>query len=110
VTKGDLVDDFVGTGSYAANGYGFIVDTCSLLTGTATFTEKIVNYETCCEDIPWWNSDGTSWYGPGDRYDYSSGYYNDDPDTESPLNPTTALTYHNMKDKFIWSWPRSDMP
>jgi hypothetical protein len=101
----------VGTGSYSANGYGFIALTCQLLTGSATFTEKVVKDIGCCDDNPWWTSDYndpnyTSWYGPGDRYAYGDGYYDDDPMDESPLNPQVALTWHNTDDLFIWSWPR----
>ena len=42
MNKGDVYLDFVGTGSYVAYGYGFIALDCSLLTGTVTFTEKVV--------------------------------------------------------------------
>jgi hypothetical protein len=98
VNKGDAYLDFVGTGSYAANGYGFIALDCSLLTGTVTFSEKVVKDTGCCDDLPWWDD----WYGPGNRYSYGNGYYDD----ESPLNPYTGLTWHNMEDKFIWSWPK----
>ncbi len=105
VNTGDSTPDFVGTASYSANGYGFIALTCDLLTGSATFTEKIVKDIGCCDDTPWWDSDYndppnyTSWYGPGNRDAKSDGYYDD----ESPFNPDAALTYHNMDDLFIWS-------
>ncbi len=108
VNTSDLYYDFVGTGKYDANGYGFIALDCSLITGTATFTEKVVKDTGCCDDIPWWDADNTDsnglngWYGPGNRYAYGDGYYYD----ESPFNPQPALTYHNMKDEFIWDWPR----
>ena len=111
VNSGDQFADFVGTGSYAANGYGFIALDCSLITGTATFTEKVVKDTGCCDDIPWYDSynygdDGTvwgyqGWYGPGDRYSYG-GWYDD----ESPFNSPPCLTFHNDEDWFIWDWPR----
>ncbi len=112
VNTGDAFADFVGTGTYVANGYGFIALDCSLITGVVTFTEKVVKDIGCCDDIPWYladnydDSDYGGWYGPGNPYAYGDGYYDDDPMDESPFNPETALTYHNDKDLFIWSWPR----
>jgi hypothetical protein len=107
VNKGDAYADFVGTGKYDANGYGFIALDCCLLTGTANFTEKVVKDTGCCDDFPWYGDSvtGSTWYGPGDRYGYG-GWYDHDPITESPFNPGPALTYHNDEDWYIWSWPR----
>jgi hypothetical protein len=98
VNKGDAYLDFVGTGKYDANGYGFIALDCSLITGTATFSEKVVKDTGCCDDISWFDN----WYGPGNKNAYGNGYYYD----ESPFNPGPALTWHNMDDDYIWSWPR----
>ncbi len=102
INKGDVYLDFVGTGSYVAYGYGFIALDCSLLTGTVTFTEKVVT-TACCDDIDWYDS----WYAPGFKNYYGDGYahgiiWNDD----SPLNTPTSLTWHNQKDDYIWSWNR----
>ena len=104
INSGDASMDFVGVGKYDANGYGFIALDCSLITGTATFTEKVVKDIGCCDDIPWYSNESGNdgWYGPGDRYAYSDGYY----DGESPFNPPTALTFHNDEDWFIWDWAR----
>jgi hypothetical protein len=117
VNKTDSFADFVGTGTYAANGYGFIALTCSLITGTATFTEKVVKDVGCCDDIPWWwsgnygDSDPSvwayqGWYGPGNRYAYGNGWYDRDFTDESPFNAPPCLTFHNDEDWFIWDWPR----
>jgi hypothetical protein len=122
VNPTDISADFVGTATYAANGYGFIGLVCSLLTGSATFSERIVKDVNCCDDIPWYNS----WYGPGS--DDNAGYFNPEIDqwdqypnynivggesytthspayffslpyqNESPLNPGAALTYHGVND------------
>ena len=112
VNKGDAFLDFVGTGKYDANGYGFIALDCSLITGTATFTEKVVKDIGCCDDIPWYDEYNDEdayvggWYGPGNREAFGNGYYEGNYTDESPLNPNTALTYHNIDDDFIWSWPK----
>jgi hypothetical protein len=67
----DLAADFVGTAKYDANGYGFIHLVCSLLTGTATFTEKVVKDVGCCDDTPWY----ASWYGIGADYGPTGTYH-----------------------------------
>ena len=118
VNADDLYADYVGTASYSANGYGFIGLVCSLITGTATFTEKVVKDTGCCDDIAWYDS----WYGPGsdDNGGYFDPYYDqfnpypypnivggvaygttygvwDLPDQdESPFNPGAALTLHGI--------------
>jgi hypothetical protein len=119
VNSGDVAADYVGTGSYNANGYGFIGLVCSLITGNVTFTEKVVKDVGCCDDYPWYEN----WYGPGsdDNYGYfnpyidqlnyypyynivggeayDSLYINDLPyQNESPLNPAAALTRHTITD------------
>ena len=110
ISKSDLSPDFLGTGSYAANGYGFIGLFCTLLTGTATFTERAVN-TACCDgtenDYSAWYG---WWYGVGAEYaaaDTDSGYdtvYNIDvaageafptiDDGTVPFNVAASLTYH----------------
>jgi hypothetical protein len=80
VNASDAAADYVGTASYSANGYGFIGLVCSLITGSATFTEKVVKDVGCCDDEFWWadtynwpsdNGQGsydtwvTGWFGPG---------------------------------------------
>jgi hypothetical protein len=62
VNKSDLYADYVGTATYSANGFGFIKLVCSLLTGSATFSEKIVKDVGCCDTAllgAWYNN----WYG-----------------------------------------------
>jgi len=78
----DAVPDFVGNATYPAYGYGFVAKTCSLLTGSASFAERVVKSEKCCVDRPWYES----WYGIG--YGMSGG--------ESEVNIVTALSYHEI--------------
>ncbi len=73
VNKSDLYADYVGTASYAANGYGFIGLVCSLLTGSANFSERVVKDVGCCDDIPWY----ASWYGTGSDDGYGINSFND---------------------------------
>jgi hypothetical protein len=92
VNNSDAAADFVGTASYSANGYGFIGLVCSLITGSATFTEKVVKDVGCCDDSCWysdtynWPTDNgqgaydtwaTGWFGPGggSTYDAYATYY-----------------------------------
>jgi hypothetical protein len=107
LNSSDVAADFVGTAQYAANGYGFIGLVCSLITGTATFTEKVVKDVGCCDDVYWWdnqenygsnNGQGnyytlwSGWYGPGanntydyyNYYYYDTGYFNPDRDQFNP--------------------------
>jgi hypothetical protein len=102
VNTADISPDFVGIGSYAASGYGFVGLYCELFTGTATFTEKVVK-TACCVDSGWdvnsYGNDG--WYGPGAEYVavenapagfdsvYGNGGY------ASPMNVGASLTYHH---------------
>lgn len=62
VNKSDIYADYVGTAVYQANGFGFIQLVCSLLTGSATFSEKVVKDSGCC-DTALLGSWYTSWYG-----------------------------------------------
>lgn len=95
VNASDVAADFVGTASYSANGYGFIGLVCSLITGSATFTEKVVKDVGCCDDVYWWdneynnvnyNGQGnygtwvTGWFGPGGASEadgYKTYYFSD---------------------------------
>jgi hypothetical protein len=95
--KSDISPDFIGTGAYAANGYGFIALYCNLFTGTATFTEKLVKEGACCTGESW--SDW--WYGVGAEYiNTESGvetmYWFDNYPT--PFNVSTSLAYHENFD------------
>jgi hypothetical protein len=99
VNKTDILPDFVGTATYAANGYGFIALTCQLITGTATIKESIVKSATCCLDLPWYDS----WYGIGWDGDVVGGdvvYEVDAPGEPAGTNGTTqvntpvSLSYH----------------
>jgi hypothetical protein len=114
VNSGDVAADFVGTATYAANGYGFIGLVCQLITGSATFSEKIVKDIGCCDDVVWnqatlnsvANGEAndfthiTGWYGPGS--DDLTGYYNpySDPDenyvTYYNFYPTDAYPFYNI--------------
>lgn len=97
VNTSDAAADFVGTGTYNANGFGFIKLACSLITGTASFAESIVKDTGCCDDVFWWddeyndvtyNGQGdyytwvTGWFGPGSGVDW--GYFNPDYDQFNP--------------------------
>lgn len=95
VNTTDIAPDFVGSAKYDANGYGFIGLVCTLLTGSANFSEKVVSVDGCCLNAPWYGSAISSWYGVG----YDNYYYGTDPGyyySESPLNPAVALSYHTM--------------
>lgn len=112
INSSDLYYDFVGTASYAANGYGFADLLCSLFTGSASISEKITKASNCCLDLPWYDatvSAGSSggWYGIGwnlfqDQYplntaangsdDYlyqAEGWY-----FASPINTSADISLH----------------
>jgi len=89
VNSSDVAADFVGTAKYDANGFGFIGLVCSLITGNATFAEKVVKDVGCCDDVYWyddtynWSSDNgqgnydtwaTGWFGPGASLNYYNYY------------------------------------
>lgn len=77
VNSSDAAPDYVGTATFAANGYGFIGLVCQLITGTATFSEKIVKDSGCCDDYNWYDNeynDGTSTYG-GSYHSLETGWY-----------------------------------
>jgi hypothetical protein len=121
LNSSDVAADFVGTAQYAANGYGFIGLVCSLITGTATFTEKVVKDVGCCDDVYWWdnqenygsnNGQGnyytlwSGWYGPGannsynygnNSYYYDTGYFNPDRDQFNPY------PYPNVVGGFVYT-------
>ena len=77
VNASDVAADYVGTANYAANGYGFIGLVCSLITGNATFTEKVVKDIGCCDDEYWWDNEENyaSNNGQGNYYTLYSGWY-----------------------------------
>lgn len=116
VDKADLAPDFMGTGSYVANGYGFIALSCTLFnTATVTFKEQAVKVgiavtgenwaadwigigaeyivdETNGETTPYanWVANGSPIYqwGLGEvQYPFGAGY-------PTPINVTTSLSYH----------------
>jgi len=102
IDKSDASPDFLGTAKYACNGYGFIQLFCSILSGSASFTEKVVKASSTIDqldNVTW--SDW--WYGVGAEYepaDTSSGY-----DTAYdlgfylvPFNVAASLTYHQNFD------------
>jgi hypothetical protein len=98
INKSDTVYDFVGSASYAANGYGFIALRCGYLTGTASIAEKIIASSNCClggmlKDglwYDWWY--GTGWNQAQSPWDIFSigtptGF-------GSPINMCADLSYH----------------
>ena len=123
INSSDLWPDFVGTGSYDVNGYGYIALVCDLLTGNVKFTEKVVKTACCLDDDYWYDN----WYGPGyypihhvdqedsDYYPDSEwsnlwmdgiGYYNDyyDVDNITPFNTEASLSYHANFDESYEPW------
>ena len=64
INTSDLWPDFIGTGTYDVNGYGYIALVCDLLTGTVKFTEKSVKTPCCifAYDSSYWYYD---WFGVG---------------------------------------------
>jgi len=98
IDKSDLSPDFVGTAKYACNGYGFIQLFCAMLTGSATFTEKVVKASTTIDELTgdtwtdWWYGVGAE-YEPADAFDgydtaYDLGFY------LTPFNVAASLTFH----------------
>jgi hypothetical protein len=125
VNPTDAAYDFVGTANFAANGFGFIGLTCQLITGTATFSEKVVKDIGCCDDVYWydneynsssWNGQGnyyttvTGWYGPGsdDNMGYFDPYY-DQFDPYPNYNVVGGEQYPNYGNPsiptYIWDLP-----
>ncbi|MGD0094020.1 MAG: hypothetical protein ABSE73_29270, partial [Planctomycetota bacterium] len=100
INTSDVVYDFVGSASYAANGYGFIALRCGLLTGTASMVEKIVKASNCClggmlKDGLWYDW----WYGTGWNQ-AQSPWFAFNPATPdpfgfgSPINMAADLSMH----------------
>jgi hypothetical protein len=115
IDKTDLSPDFMGTGSYVANGYGFIGLYCSLFnTATVTFKEAAVKVGTAVTGEDWtaswigigaeyvvdetngettpyanWVAYGSPTYvwGLGESFAFGFGY-------PTPINVTTSLSYH----------------
>jgi len=99
VNKSDVVFDFVGSASYAANGYGFIALRCGYLTGTASIAEKIVTASNCClggilKDglwYDWWY--GTGWNQAQSPWDTFAGD-STPAGFGSPVNMCADLSFH----------------
>lgn len=104
INTSDLYPDFVGTAKYAANGYGFLALYCSLLTGSATITEKLTPIASCCLDTPWYDMTLTDGGYVVDTADYTQGWYpagwnkfQDGTTTDvfaTPVNVPVDLSYH----------------
>ena len=77
VNASDISADYVGTGSYDANGYGFIGLVCDLITGTATFKEAIVKDSGCCDDENWYDDEVNcdSCNGQGNYGTFVTGWF-----------------------------------
>jgi hypothetical protein len=77
INNSDVAPDYIGTATYAANGYGFIGLVCQLITGTASFTEVAVKDIGCCDDENWWEQEynSSSFNGQGDYYTVVDGWY-----------------------------------
>jgi len=106
INSDDVAADYIGTASYAANGYGFIGLVCDLITGSATFTETAVKDVGCCDDEAWYyqtfngevndQASGTDdedtwvtgWFGPG--WDGGYGYF------YPPFDEYNPYPYYNI--------------
>jgi len=117
----DAAADYIGSASYAANGYGFISLFCTLITGSATFTETAVKDIGCCDDEAWYEQEynypdtngqgdyGTTvdgWYGPG--WSGWHGYFDPNYDQYNPypyLNRVGGYSF-NGNDQFDFSLPQ----
>jgi hypothetical protein len=86
VNKSDIYPEFVGKASYDANGVGFIGLACSLLTGSANISEATPAANTCCLDVPWYNS----WFGVGEDVEY-----------DVPINENASASYHWIPVRFV---------
>ena len=116
VNPTDVAADFVGTGSYQANGYGFIGLVCSLITGSATFAERIVKDVNCCDNVAWydstigyWGGHATGWYGPGS--DDNDGYFNpgyDQWNLYPYYNIVGGESYTVSNPAYYWDLPNQD--
>jgi len=115
INNSDVAPDYIGTASYAANGYGFIGLVCQLITGTATFAEVAVKDVGCCDDENWWDDEendsenngqgdyGTlydGWYGPG--WSGWHGYFNPNYDEYNPY------PYYNIVDGVSFNTDSTD--
>jgi hypothetical protein len=98
VNSSDVLPDFIGKGSYAANGYGFIALTCQLLTGSASINEAAVKLSSSClpASEPWYdNWYATGWnqgQSPWDTFGTALGL--DNPGFGSPINTPVDLSFH----------------
>jgi hypothetical protein len=101
INSTDVVRDFVGTGNYVANGYGFMALICSYLTGSVGIAEKITAASKCCTDLPWYDS----WYGVGWNNQQSpwADFF------DSPINVPASLSLHVGYNELFeprWQWPQ----
>jgi len=126
INQTDIASDFIGTATYACNGYGFIGLVCDLITGSATFAETAVKDIGCCDDETWYDQTFNSpsfngealgtdneetwvigWFGPG--WDGSFGYFNPDNDVDYQYNPFPHFNIVGGEvyntDEFIYSLP-----
>jgi hypothetical protein len=116
VNPTDAAYDYVGTANFAANGFGFIGLVCDLITGSATFTEKVVKDVGCCDDEPWWeavknasfglNSLSSGWYGPG--YDGNFGYFDPSYDEYNPYPYYDIVGGESYDDLYFDDLPDQD--
>jgi hypothetical protein len=121
INRSDTVYDFVGSASYAANGYGFIALRCGYLTGTASIAEKVIASSNCCLGgmlknglwYDWWY--GTGWNQAQSPWDnFSVG--NNPSGFGSPINMAADLSFHFGYDEEYESgeqWltnPAADVP
>jgi len=77
INSSDIAPDYIGSATYAANGYGFIGLVCQLITGSATFAEVAVKDIGCCDDENWWEQEYnySSYNGQGNYYTTVDGWY-----------------------------------
>jgi hypothetical protein len=119
IDKQDISPDFMGTGSYVANGYGFIALSCSLFnTATITFSEKPVKANTVglVTGEDWaadWIGIGAEYYvdaenlnettpyanwvaygSPTYQWGFGENQYGFGNGYPTPINVTTSLSYH----------------
>jgi hypothetical protein len=120
VNTSDLYYDFVGSASYAANGYGFADLLCALFTGSASIAEKVNKAANCCLDLPWYDSSAVGgstggWYGIGwnlfqDQYplNVAAGDPEDGSYFASPVNIPEDISLHVGYNEWYearYQWP-----
>ncbi len=116
VSPTDAAYDYVGNASFAANGFGFVGLVCDLITGSATFSERVVKDIGCCDDEPWWEAVSNSqfglsslssgWYGVG--ADNGDGYFNPDFDEYNPYPYYNVVGGESYETLYIQDLPDQD--